>query len=167
MKLNIQAKHPLYHYLLKIYSMSSSSIQPDSARWCQNVWPSQVLFVVCRFSAWPLMSSNNIWPPPNPTEYLSLIQNIYMHNMTCLRVILLEIFCLWGFHNLTWVTTNNCWPPPKTKVFLNSMWSFHTLRVRFLKVTVSEMSGLQGFTTFLQVTAKDSTLHQKYWRSWI
>ena len=62
----------------------------------------------------PLLTANDLWPPPKTIEFLYSMWYTYIPNMRSVQVSLLEILCLQGFHNLTPVDPK--WPLTSTKI---------------------------------------------------
>ena len=60
------------------------------------------------FTIWPLLTPNDLWPPPKTIGFLYLMWYTYILNMRSVQASLLEISCLQGFHNLTLVDPK--WP---------------------------------------------------------
>ena len=103
------------------------------------------------FTIWPLLTPNDLWPPPKRIGFLYSMWYTYILNMRSVQASLLEISCLKGFHNLT---PNDLWPLPKTIGFLYSMWYTYILNMRSVQVSLLEISCLQGFHNLTPVDPK-------------
>lgn len=75
--------------------------------------PSDSVFT--RFSVWPLVVINDVWPPPKLMGFLSLcsIWGIYMPSMRLTKASLLERSCFQGWH-LT--SDDPIWPSTSTRI---------------------------------------------------
>ena len=65
------------------------------------------------FTIWPLLTPNDLWPPPKTIGFLYSMWYTYIPNMRSVQASLLEISCLQGLHNLTPVDPK--WPLTSTK----------------------------------------------------
>ena len=101
---------------------------------------------------WPLVTQNDLWPPPKTKGITYLIWLLHMLSITSLTFTLLEILCLQAFSKIfiIWplVTPNELWPPPKTIEIIYLIWVVHMLSMRSLRLTLLEISCLQGFDLF-------------------
>ena len=97
------------------------------------------------FTIWPLLTPNDLWPPPKTIGFLYSMWHSYIPNMRSVQASHVEISCLQGFHNLTPVDPK--WPLTSTKnnrllvlnvVHLHTTYeicpSFPCLRYRVYKV---------------------------------
>ena len=71
----------------------------------------QAIFKV--FTIWPLVTSNDLWPPRKIIGIIYPIRPTHTPNMTSLAFTLLEISCLQGFRDLT--SGDLKWPLTSTK----------------------------------------------------
>ena len=62
---------------------------------------------------WPLLTPNDLWPPPKTIGIIYFIWVVHMLSMRCLRVTLLEKQCFQGFDLLT--SGDPKWPLILTK----------------------------------------------------
>ena len=76
-------------------------------------FPSWDLCVYMVFTICPMLTPNDLWPPPKPIDFLYSMRYTYIPNMRSVQVSLLEISCLQGFNNLTPVDPK--WPLTSTK----------------------------------------------------
>ena len=53
------------------------------------------------FTIWPLLTPNDLWPPPKTIGFLYSMWCTYIPHMRSVQASMLEISCLQGFHNLT------------------------------------------------------------------
>ena len=101
------------------------------------------------FTIWPLLTPNDLWPPPKTIGFLYSMWYTYIPNMRSVQASLLEISCLQGFYNVftIWplLTPNDLWPPPKTIGFLYSMRHSYIPNMRSVQASLLEISCLQGF----------------------
>ena len=65
------------------------------------------------FRLWPLVTPDDLWPPPKTIGIIYSIWAIYLPSMRSLGVTLLEISCLQGFDRLTCCDPK--WPLTSTK----------------------------------------------------
>ena len=65
------------------------------------------------FTIWPLLTPNDLWPPPKTIGFLYSMWYTYIPNMRSVQASHVEISCLQGFHNLTPVDLK--WPLTSTK----------------------------------------------------
>ena len=106
------------------------------------------------FTIWPLLTPNDLWPPPKTKGFMHAMWYTYIPIMRSVQVSLLEMSCLQGFHNLTLVDPNDLWPPPKTIGFLHAMWYTYIRIMRSVQVSLLEMSCLQSFHNLTPVDPK-------------
>ena len=66
------------------------------------------------FTIWPLLTPNDLWPPPKTKGFFYSMWYTYIPNMSSVQAFLVEISCLQGFHNLTPVDPK--WPLTSTKI---------------------------------------------------
>ena len=124
--------------------------------------------VFTRFShVWPLLTPNDLWPPPKTIGFLFSMWHSYILNMRSVRASLLEISCLQGFYNVftIWplLTSNDLWPPPKTIGFLYSMWYTYIPNMRSVRASLLEISCLQaGVTTHTHTHTQTHTRQHEY-----
>ena len=65
------------------------------------------------YTVWPLLTPNDLWPPPKTIGFFYSMWHTYIPNMRSVQASWLEISCLQGFHNLTPVDPK--WPLTSTK----------------------------------------------------
>ena len=110
------------------------------------------------FTIWPLLTPNDLWPPPKTIGFLYLMWYIYIPNMRSIQASLLEISCLQGFYNVftIWplLTPNDLWPLPKTIGFFYLMWYTYIPNMRCIQASLLEISCLQGFHNLTPVEPK-------------
>ena len=79
-----------YTYILNMRSVQASLLEILCLQGFYNV-----------FTIWPLLTPNDLWPPPKTIGFLYSLWYTYILNMRSVQASLLEILCLQGFYNLT------------------------------------------------------------------
>ena len=119
------------------------------------------------FTIWPLLTTNDLWPPPKTIGFLDSMWYTYIPNMRSVQASLLEISCLQGFHNLTPVDPNDHWPPPKTIGFLYSMWYTYIPNIRSVQASLLEISCLRAGVTHTHTHTHTYTHTYTHTASWL
>ena len=101
------------------------------------------------FADLPLVTSNDLWPPPKIIGFFLSTWRIHIPNMKSVGHSYLEISRLQAifgvFAVLPLVTSNDLWPPPKTIGFFLSTWQIHIPNMKSVSHSYLEISWLQSF----------------------
>ena len=110
---------------------------------------------------WPLLTPNELWPPPNTKGFLQSMCYIYIPNMRCVQASLLAISCLQGFHNMTTVYPK--WP--LTSIKNNRLLILSVIQLHTKYAICSSVPSWDIFYCFPNLTPVDPQmnfdLHQK------
>ena len=106
------------------------------------------------FKIWPLLTLNDLWPPPKTIDFLYSMWYTYIPNEICQqgpfwRYHVYKVFTIWSL-----LTPNDIWPPSKTIGFLYAMCYTNILNMRSVQVSLLEILCLQGFNNLIPVDPK-------------
>ena len=122
------------HLLTKGYQHAKFEVQATLISWEYHVYKVFIL--------WPLVTSNDLWPPWKINEVIYSPSATYIPSLKFKQHLLLEISCLQGFGK---VTSNDLWPPWKTIGIIYSPRATNVLSLKFKQLLLLEIS--QGFHT--------------------
>ena len=124
-----------------------------------TMYPCWVIVFTSFFTFWPLVTPNDLWPPPKTIGIIYSIWPTHTLHMLSLTFTLLEISCLQGFDLL--ISHDPKWPLTSTKMLgiIFSIWAIYLPSMRILQVTLLEIPCKQAiykvFTIWPPVTSND------------
>ena len=139
-------KNNMDHVLTKAYLHTKFEVQTIFTSW-------DIVFTRFYkvFGLWPLLTSNDLWPPWKIIEIIYSPSATYKPSLKFRQHFLLEISCLRSCHTLT---SGDLWPPWKTIGIIYSPRPTNVLSLKFKQLLLLEMSCLQSFRTLTSVDFK-------------